>query len=208
MDLTLAKSGNCVSSATGVVRIVGDFAGTGISSMTLNLEDLLLYFAYGSSNLSSISLGERLIVNYPHAATILDPRSIASYNEYLAVTARQSVLGVFVRIRSQQPGNPLVGIRNQNGNPSPAGHLYMIREEFQPLPGMPMLRFTYCRSAILSYCCYHTVPPGPVSNVKYFPTSTSISITWSPPQYTDSGFGMFILLNLCLICCYQYIYTY
>ena len=143
MDLILAKSGNCVSSATGVVRIMDDFAGTGISSMTLNLEDLLLYFAYGSFNLSSISLGERLIVNYPHTATILDPRSIASYNEYLAVTVASTVSvlsGVFVRIRSQQQsGEPLVAIRTQNDNPSPAGHLYMIQEEFQPLPGMQMI---------------------------------------------------------------------
>ena len=140
LDLTLAKSGNCLSSATGVDSIVGNFAATGINSMTLNLEDSLLYFAYNSSNLSSISLGERLIVEYDHGLTALDAISIASYNEYLVSTTSRTVLfsGLFVRIRLRQSVTNFVAI-----NGDVASHLYMIREEFQPLPGMQMLQFMY-----------------------------------------------------------------
>ena len=138
LDLTLAKSGNCFSSASsGAVNIVGDFAANGINSMTLNLEDSLLYFAYGGSNLASISLGDASLVIYNHTGAILDARSIASYNQYLAVTTARDfsvVLGLFVKIRLQQAGRELVGIRGSN-----AGHLYMIRDEFQPSPGMHTL---------------------------------------------------------------------
>ena len=139
LDLALAKSGNCFSPAAGVVRIVGDLAGTGISSMTLNLEDALLYFAYNTASLSSISLRGGMIVNYSHGGTGLNGRSIASYNEYLAVTTTGSigfVLGIFVQIIGSQN---VVVIRTLDPDPTPAGHLYMIREEFQPLPGMLML---------------------------------------------------------------------
>ena len=39
------------------------------------------------------------------------------------------------------------------------------------------------------YTIIHVVPPEPVNEVKYFPTTTSINITWTPPQYTDMSFG-------------------
>ena len=144
LDLTLAKSGRCNSSVTDVYRIVDDFNATGITAMTLNLEDSLLYFAFGTTNLSAITLGENSTEHFPHVGTRVDIRSIASYNEYLVVTSPSTddlVLGSFVRIRSSPPGTvrrDVVGIRGFNLGEN-VTHFYMIREEFQPLPGRQML---------------------------------------------------------------------
>ena len=136
LDLALAKSGSCFSFATGVDSMVNE---TEIDSMTLNLEDDRLYFAFGSTNLASITLEEENIENYIHTGIGLDIRSIASYNEYLVVTSLSNLsvtFGLFVRIfGSQSSGGSVVGIRGENSAAQNATHLYMIREEFQPLPG-------------------------------------------------------------------------
>lgn len=130
LDLSLVRSGNCFSSTTAAVNIVHNITTIGVTSMTLNLEDSLLYFVVGTTNLSSISLEEEEIVNYDHGAFNLDPRSIASYNEYLAVTVGEAPIILFARIRSGK-GQPVVAVTGTNPN-----HMYMIREEFQPLPGV------------------------------------------------------------------------
>ena len=144
LDLTLAKSGSCCSSVTHAYCIVVVSNITNIAAMTLNLEDSLLYFANGTTDLSAITLGENLTEHFPHVATRVDIRSIASYNEYLVVTSPSTdgdVLGSFVRIRSSPPGTvrrDIVGILGFELGEN-ATHLYMIREEFQPLPGRQML---------------------------------------------------------------------
>ena len=136
-NLTFDNSGSCSSSTVDAVNIVSDIAAaTGVRSMTLNLEDSFLYFAIGESDLLSISLGEGEIVNYTHSAVILDARSIASYNEYLAVTADSLDFAVFVRIRRQREGvEDLLVVEERGGDEIP-DHLYMIREEFQPQPSV------------------------------------------------------------------------
>ena len=135
LDLTLAKAASCSSSPAGIVNIVPAYATIGINSMTLNLEDSLIYFAPGSSNLASISLGEKLIANYTHDSGILDARSMASYNEYLAIPSMVNIgFGVFVRIRP--PDNNAQVLLSSGGIEAIINHMYMIREEFQPLPGM------------------------------------------------------------------------
>ena len=137
LDLTLAITASCSNSAVGAVNIIPDYATNGINSMTLNLEDSLIYFAPGSTNLASISLGEKLIVNYTHTSGILNASSMASYNEYLAVPVVQGssdiLFGLFVQIRPSE-GPPIIGIFGETE--SETSHMYMIREEFQPLPGM------------------------------------------------------------------------
>ena len=135
LDLTLAKSASRSSSAIGIVNIVPAYAINGINSMTLNLEDSLIYFAPGSSNLASISLGKKLIANYTHGSFILDARSMASYNEYLAIPSTLDIVfGVFVRIRPPDSNAQL--LLSSGGDAAITNHMYMIREEFQPLPGM------------------------------------------------------------------------
>ena len=67
-----------------------------------------------------ISLGEGLLVNYTHSGVNFDARSIASYityNQYLAVTTARElpiVSGLFLKIRLQQSGHALIGIRGLN----------------------------------------------------------------------------------------------
>ena len=143
LDLTLAIAASCSNFAVGAVNIIPDYATNGINSMTLNLEDSLIYFAPGRNNLSSISLGEKLIVNYTHGSVILDARSMVSYNEYLAVPVTRTesnngIFGLFVRIRSLEGARSTVGIFS-SGAEARTNHMYMIREEFQPLPGMYVL---------------------------------------------------------------------
>ena len=140
LDLTLAIAASCSNSAVGAINIIPDYATNGVNSMTLNLEDSLIYFAPGSDNLSSISLEEKLIVNYTHGSPILDARSMASYNEYLAVPVTTTAMtinnfGLFVRIRSLEGGTPTVGIFSSETE-ARTSHMYMIREELQPSPGM------------------------------------------------------------------------
>ena len=139
LDLAMANSGSCSNSTNDTVNIVSDVAAEmGVKSITLNLEDSLLYFAIGESSLLSINLGGE-IVNYSHQAlpSVLDARSIASYNEYLAVTVNNPLgFGLFVRIRRQIEGiSGLLLIQEGDGTVTP-DHLYMIREEFQPQPGV------------------------------------------------------------------------
>ena len=147
LDLTLAIAASCSNSAVGAVNIIPDYATNGINSMTLNLEDSLIYFAPGSDNLSSISLGEKLIVNYTtHGSPILDARSMASYNEYLAVpvtiTATTiNIFGLFVRIRSLEGATSTVGIFSSETE-ARTSHMYIIREELQPSSGMCV--YMYC----------------------------------------------------------------
>ena len=133
LDLTLAKHGSCFSSVSSAVNIImPNFAATGIYSMTLNLEDSLLYFATENSTLSSISLGDEQIVNYTHNLTILNARSIVSYNEYLAVVSLQNDFStVFVNISSQQKLNVVIILFTTP--PPSTTHLFMIHDEVQPL---------------------------------------------------------------------------
>ena len=146
LDLTLAIAASCSNFAVGAVNIIPDYAINGVDSMTLNLEDSLIYFAPGSDNLASISLGEKLIVNYTHGSLILDARSMASYNEYLAVPVTRTesnngIFGLFVRIRSLEGATSTVGIFSSETE-ARTSHMYMIREELQPSPGMYV--YIYC----------------------------------------------------------------
>ena len=146
LDLTLAITASCSNFAVGAVNIIPDYATNGVNSMTLNLEDSLIYFAPGSDNLSSISLGEKLIVNYTHGSDILDARSMASYNEYLAVPVTITAttinnFGLFVRIRSLEGATATVGIFSSETE-ARTSHMYMIREELQPSSGMCV--YMYC----------------------------------------------------------------
>ena len=143
LDLTLAITASCSNFAVGAVNIIPDYATNGINSMTLNLEDSLIYFAPGSTNIASISLGEKLIVNYTHTSSILDARSMASYNEYLAVPvtteSSSGLFGLFLQIRPSE-GPPVVGIFGDTETET--SHMYMIREELQPSSGMYV--YMYC----------------------------------------------------------------
>ena len=144
LDLTLAIAASCSNFAVGAVNIIPDYATNGVNSMTLNLEDSLIYFAPGSTNLASISLGEKLIVNYIHTSSILDARSMASYNEYIAVPVEtessiNGLFGLFLRIRPSE-GPPVVGIFGDTETET--SHMYMIREELQPSSGMYV--YMYC----------------------------------------------------------------
>ena len=195
LDLTLAMAGNCISStAAAVDNVVREFAATGIHCMTLNLQESLLYFAPGHANLSSVSLVDGGTVNYTHGATtsILDARSMASYNDYLVATVNsvtsETFYAVFVELQEQG----VVAVVGFSMN-SRSTQLYMIRDEFQPLPGTYVLSYPYLNHLIM-FVDGITVPPGPVSNGKSLPTSTSIIFTWSPPQYTDSSFGRLYFL--------------
>ena len=146
LDLSLAKSGNCSSSITTAVNIVNNITAIGVTSMTLNLEDSLLYFAIGKSDLLSFSLEGGEIVNYTHETSGLNSESIASYNRYLAVTVDGPLIS-FVSIRI---GGALEIL--------PAGNfinrLYMIREEFQPLPGISVWLLSRVYKSIYIYI-YH-----------------------------------------------------
>ena len=158
LDLTLAKAASCSSSPAGIVNIVPAYATNGINSMTLNLEDSLIYFAPGNSNLASISLGEKLIANYTHGSLILDARSMASYNEFLAIpiiTAVNVIFGLFVRIRPPDSNAQL--LLSSGGIPAITNHMYMIREEFQPLPGMYICTHVPCMYKFLSYVNFEDV---------------------------------------------------
>ena len=137
LHLTLAKAASCFSSAVGAVNILLDYAANGIYSMSLNLEDSLIYFTPGGSHLSSISLGEKVVVNYTHISPILDARSIASYYEYLVVPVKAApaitgIFGLFIQIRPPE-STAVVEILGNTSNGT--SHVYMMREELQPLPG-------------------------------------------------------------------------
>ena len=145
LDLISAIAASCSNPAVGAVNMIPDYATIGVNSMTLNLEDSLIYFAPGSTNLSSISLGEKLIVNYTHGSTILDTRSMASYNEYLAVPVEitddtSNNFGLFVRIRPPATSRAIVAIFGETD--ARTSHMYMIREEFQPVPGVYVRVYT------------------------------------------------------------------
>ena len=157
LELTLAKAAaSCFSSAVGTVNITSSYATNGINSMTLNLEDSLIYFASGSSNLASISLGEKLIANYTHGSFILDTRSMASYNEYLAIPSTlDNVFGVFVRIRP--PDSNAQVLLSSGADAAITNHMYMIREEFQPLPGMYVCAHVLYMYKFLSYVNFKDV---------------------------------------------------
>ena len=155
LDLTLAEAASCSSSLVGIVNIVPAYATNGINSMTLNLEDSLIYFAPGSSNLASISLGEKLIANYTHGSFILDARSMASYNEYLAIPSTlENVFGVFVRIRPPDSNAQSLLLSSAEAI---TNHMYMIREEFQPLPGMYVCAHVLYMYKFLSYVNFKDV---------------------------------------------------
>ena len=143
LDLTLAKAGSCVSPASNVVNIIFNYS---VNCMTLNLDDPLLYFAPGSVNLSSVSLEDGQIVNYPHDFTIVDARSIASYNEYLVVPAlmdddNDDLSALFVKIRQQDSTQSIVIVTTTP--PTDTNHVFIIREDFQPSPD------TYCIYGII-----------------------------------------------------------
>ena len=150
LDLTLAKTGSCVSPASNVVNIISNHS---VNSMTLNLDDSLLYFASGSHNFSSVSLEDGQIVNYSHNFIIVDARSIASYNEYLVVPAvmgdNNDFSAVFVKIRQQDSAQSIIIVTTTP--PTDTNHVFIIREDFQPSPGMYVWD-NYCQGYYYIQC--------------------------------------------------------